>query len=452
VAGGAVESVKLEMQVEVVLEEKPALASQTHLGERRPDHVPRHQMLDLQNRLLGEPKPINDSDGHVRSDRLMPEKGAAPLVRRDHRGGFADVVEQRRPRERLPPAPVSVEEQSRVREDIALRVVRRIMREFDESVDLRQQKRQQAGFVKQADPASAVPGDQDLRELVANALGGDVGNARMLRFDRGARRPVDHESQHRGEPNGPQHSQPILAEALKRIADGADDSLFEVRASAHEIEDLLREWILEHPVDRKVATRGVGSRIREAHCLGMPAVGDADILTERRDLDRRVFEHDHDHAESRPDSHGARKQRLHVVGRGGRRHVVVGDRSSEQSIPDAASREERFVTRVTQSSHHPRGNRSVRHLPRAYRFGKTRAESGASGFQLLASRSRLEARRLMPGSAYVRSVASRTREPYFLSGSVLPCFCGHLRPLRPPRSVSSASSVFTRSAATRIGR
>jgi hypothetical protein len=68
---------------------------------------------------------------------------------------------------------------------------------------------------------------------------------------------VDLELEDRGETDGAQHPQAILAEAARGVADGAQEAAVEVGASADEVDDLAGDGIVEHAVDGEVAALGI---------------------------------------------------------------------------------------------------------------------------------------------------------------------------------------------------
>src|SRR4051812_28022650 len=76
---------------------------------------------------------------------------------------------------------------------------------------------------------------------------------------------VDFVSENRGETDGSQHSQPILGEALLRVANRSNQFRGEIGAAADKIDDFFRNRIVEHSIDREISTAGVLLRRREMH-------------------------------------------------------------------------------------------------------------------------------------------------------------------------------------------
>src|ERR1041384_4092481 len=94
---------------------------------------------------------------------------------------------------------------------------------------------------------------KNLHQLFANSFGTDLGDRWRAGNDRVPRRRIDLESKNGREPNRAKHPQPILGKTLRRIADGANQTPFEIRAATNEVDDLFLFRIEKHPVDGEVA-------------------------------------------------------------------------------------------------------------------------------------------------------------------------------------------------------
>ena len=130
---------------------------------------------------------------------------------------LGDVVQQGAERERLGSAGRElVEQQQRVRPDVALGMVVRRLLDAVHARDLGQHDGQQPGLVEQLEAAPGAALGEDLHDLVADALGGDVGQRRRGGDDRGARRRIDPEAEARREADGAQHAQAVLRDARRR--------------------------------------------------------------------------------------------------------------------------------------------------------------------------------------------------------------------------------------------
>ena len=78
-----------------------------------------------------------------------------------------------------------------------------------------------------------------------------------------------------------QHAQLVFGEAQLRPPDGANDSGFEVLASADEIQHFILNGIEQQAVDGKVAALDIFlSALAEAYLVGMAAVAVADVAAE----------------------------------------------------------------------------------------------------------------------------------------------------------------------------
>ena len=87
----------------------------------------------------------------------------------------------------------------------------------------------------------------------------------------------------------------VLVEAIRGVADRAEDSGREIVATAHVVEHFVRLRIEEHPVDREVAAQGVLARPAELHVRGMAMVQVCTVATERGDFDAdSVLDHQDD--------------------------------------------------------------------------------------------------------------------------------------------------------------
>ena len=91
---------------------------------------------------------------------------------------------------------------------------------------------------------------EDLDDLVADALGGDVGQRGRGGHDGGVRVGVDREAEAGREAHRTQHAEPVLRDARAWVADGPDDAGTQVGAPADEVEHLAARRVLEERVDR----------------------------------------------------------------------------------------------------------------------------------------------------------------------------------------------------------
>ena len=162
----------------------------------------------------------------------------------------------------------------------------------------------------------------------------------------------------RGETHGAQHAEFVFFETAVGIADGADDSFFQVVLAADEIENLVGGGIQHHAVDGEVAALRVFAGIfGEADFVGMAAIGVAEVGTEGGDFDRLAgvlasafgglcggnFGRNQDDSELLAYGVGLGED-LHDLWRGGvGGDVEVGGVAAEEDVADAASGEESLV-------------------------------------------------------------------------------------------------------------
>ncbi len=89
-----------------------------------------------------------------------------------------------------------------------------------------------------------------------------------------------------GETHGSEHAQFVFRETALRIADGADESGFQVFASTDEIQNFVGGGVEHHAIDGEVAALHVLARVfGEANLVGMAAVGVADVGAKGGDFD-----------------------------------------------------------------------------------------------------------------------------------------------------------------------
>ena len=316
-----------------------------------------HQIVDALPGRAAAPQALADRDGEIGADGgVAVERDAlVPPGRRDR---LADVVEEEAERERLGGAGTKLlDREERVAEDVAFGMIVGRLLDAPHARHLGEDRREQPRFGEQLEAASRRPFGEDLHDLVADALGGHVGDGGRRGADRVQRRGLDREAEAGGEADGAQHAQPIFGDARSGVADGADDAGAQVGLAGDEVDHLARQGVEEERVDGEVAAERVLPRRAEVHGARPPAVDVGGVGAERRDLDRHAVGDDQHDAELGAHGNGPREERLHGLGRRARRDVVVERLAAEQPVADAAAGEVRIVPGRAQPADELSGDR-----------------------------------------------------------------------------------------------
>src|SRR5580658_10464925 len=162
--------------------------------------------------------------------------------------------------------------------------LRRLLNSFH-GFDLGQHLAQQSAFVEQKKGLACMALDQHPGELIANALLRYLINLRGRLLNRLKSSRLDGVSETRGEADSTQHPELVFGEPSVRIADGSDDSGFEILASANEIQNLVRDRIEQQAVDGEIAAFDIFSRIlAETNLVGMTSVAVSDVAAKGGDF------------------------------------------------------------------------------------------------------------------------------------------------------------------------
>ena len=225
----------------------------------------------------------------------------------------------------------ATEAEQRVREHVAFGVMVRRLLHAAHLGHLGQHSAQEPGRLEHLEAAPRTPFEQDLHDLVADALPGDRVDSRRESHDRGERLRFDLPVESGGEAHRAEQSKPVLVEARDGVADRADDATLEVRPAAHMVDRLVGSVrIEEHAVDGEVAALGITPCVGHVNLDRVAVVGIASVAPEGRDLDALApLEHEHD-PELHTDRDGARKDPLYLGRRSRGRDVVVERLASEQ--------------------------------------------------------------------------------------------------------------------------
>ena len=211
--------------------------------------------------------------------------------------------------------------------------------------DFGQKPPKQAAVEQRLQGLSRVDGGAErLEQLVADALGADLGDVGRGFDDGGPGVRLDGELQRRRETHRAQHAEAVLGKAPPRVADGADDPSGKVGTAAYIVGDLAGIGVEQQRVDGEIAAQDVGAgvgeldggRVAAVHVGGFRAEGgDFDVLAAGRD--------DRDDTEGLADGDGHRKQRLDLVGQGRGHDIEIVRLAPEQQVAHAPADEPRLV-------------------------------------------------------------------------------------------------------------
>ena len=181
-------------------------------------------------------------------------------------------------------------------------------------LDLGQQGAHQAAAAQQLQAARRVALGHDHHQLVADALGGDLGDRGGGPSDRVHRGRFDSEIEPGREANRAQHAQAILGETLTRIADRADYARTQVAPATDEVDHAVSARIVIHAADSEVAPHGIGLKGAEMHGRGPPPVEIRRVGAESGDFKGVAVDHHHDDAEFSANRNRVGEQTLHHFG------------------------------------------------------------------------------------------------------------------------------------------
>ena len=303
--------------------------------------------------VVGRAETPEDGVGHVCADGGVFAEGPAgrAVGAREKGGGWglADVVEEDGEGEAEGTAGAGrgegVEHDARVDEHVAFGMELGGLFDADHGGDFGEELREEAGVEEGLEGLSGMDcGEEGLEELVADALGADLGDVRGGVEDGGPGAGVDGKAEGGGEAHGAEHAEAVFGEAAGGVADGADDAGVEVGAAPDVVGDFAGAGVEEESVDREVAAEDVGAGVGEGDGGRVAAVevgrfgaegGDFDVFAGRGD--------DGDDAKGLADGDGGGEEGFDLVGegRGGDIPVVWG--AAEEEVADASADEPGFV-------------------------------------------------------------------------------------------------------------
>jgi len=157
--------------------------------------------------------------------------------------------------------------------------------------------------------------------------------------DRRRGRPIDLETEHRGEADRAEHPQLVLADPQVGVTDRPHDTARQVGPAPDEIDNDIGDRVVEQTVDRVVPATGIPFGVAVTHMVRTPPVTVGPVAAEGRDLRRRrPFPLHPDHPERSPERQRPPlpEQLPNGLGRRVGRDVKILRRQPQQPIADAA--------------------------------------------------------------------------------------------------------------------
>jgi len=207
---------------------------------------------------------------------------------------------------------------------------------------------EQAGGVQIAERGRPARVRQHHLKLHLNPLGADPRNAGGAAAHGSPGGRFDLESEAGGESDRAEHPQVVFGEAPGGPTDGADEAGVQVVLAADKVDQTASEGVVEHAVDREVASEGVLACGRKANAVRSTAVLIVFIDAEGGDLDPVPADADEDDAELHPNLSGAAEQRHDSIRAGVGGDVVVLGPPVHFHVAHAAAGEEGLVAGVAE--------------------------------------------------------------------------------------------------------
>ena len=137
----------------------------------------------------------------------------------------------------------------------------------------RENRGEQAIFMERDEHGSELAESEPFAEFLADPLDGDSRKEFVgMGADGGLGGRLDGEVESAGEPDRPDHPEPVFFNPFVRVPDGADDFRFEILPALDEIEEFFFQRIVEHPVNGEVAPFCVFGRGGKFDFAGAPPV------------------------------------------------------------------------------------------------------------------------------------------------------------------------------------
>ena len=185
-------------------------------------HVVGDQRFDLLGLVAREAQAVQDAVRERTPSSTWPSKRIRSATRKV--GGLPTSC-RRAPRASVGVGLVQLfEQQQGVGPDVALGMIFGRLLDAFHGRDFRQHVGQQAARIQHFEAAPRAAFGEDADQFVANPLGGNPQDQRVVAADGLEGGGLDLEVEAGGEADGAQHAQMVFAKALVRVADGADDA------------------------------------------------------------------------------------------------------------------------------------------------------------------------------------------------------------------------------------
>src|SRR5579864_588446 len=367
----AVQAMQFQMLVKAGQAEEALERGIFHALDVAKAHVVGDEREHLAGIVIGEAEAAADFGGHLSADFSMAVKADA-VWRNAKRGLLTNVMQQGAQGQSFGTAGgQAIQKHERVDPDVAFRVILRRLRDALHLFDFRQHLLQKIGLVQQLKGAARTAFSKHFQDLVAHALMANLMDLRGEFTDGGEGLRFNRVAEAGGKAHGAEHAQLVFRESLMGLADGADDALLQVFASAHVVKDFARIGIKQQAVDGEVAALHVHTRVfGELDFVRMAAVRVSTVTAEGGDLDGVVgalafcvvaAHGDKHHAELSAHGKSLRKDADDFLRRGGSGNVIVGGFAIEKQITDTAADEIGGVSVFAQSARDAGGfNRFIR--------------------------------------------------------------------------------------------
>src|ERR1700722_18269537 len=198
----------------------------------------------------------------------------------------------------------------------------------------------QPALDEQIDPLCSAALGHDHYHLFAHSFGGSLSYSRRAALYRGPGRVLDREAEPCGEAYRAQQPQMIFFEARIDFANRSDNAGAEIAHTAHQVDNASSRGVEVHATDRKIPSLYVFLDRSEAHGGGTTSIEIFGIGAKGGDLKMMVIAENHnDHAEARAYRNGVVEKRLHGLGQGVGRDIVVLWGDPEDLVAHASARE-----------------------------------------------------------------------------------------------------------------
>ncbi len=299
------------------------------------DEVVADEVDDAEAVVVGEAEALEDGVGDLGADALVLVEGVvAGLVAEGAALGLADVVEEGGDAEDGV-ALAGVEAGHGVAPDVE--DVPAILLAAVGGDELGAGDVEDAGAEHDVEGAAGLACLHGLDPLVVDAFGADLAEGVEGQVDGGLGVRVEGGLQRGDEASGAEHPEPILGEALGRLADGADDPLLEVAEAAEGVDEGVGVEVEGDGVDGEVAAGQVLGDLGEvAYLVGAASVGVGALAPEGGHLVGVAVEEHGDGAVVDPGGDDPGEEALHLLGERVGAHVVVSDLLAPEQVTDGA--------------------------------------------------------------------------------------------------------------------